>query len=111
MGAMNSPFNEVNGSAAEGNLALTMSGSEHTLVVRIETHRGPGDYPVRIHTGTCAAEGTLVRELNSVEGQEGGEGSSTTTFPMAEQPAGEYAVRVYDAQSGDVLACAEGPQM
>jgi hypothetical protein len=111
MGEMNSPFNEVDGSAAEGNLAFSLEGGEYTAVVRIETNRGPGDYPVRLHTGTCAAEGTLVRELTPVEGQEGGEGSSTSSIPASEMPAGEYAIRVYDAQAGNALACAEVPQM
>jgi hypothetical protein len=52
-----------------------------------------------------------VRELTPVEGQEGGEGSSTSSIPAGEMPAGEYAIRVYDAQAGNALACAEVPQM
>ena len=106
-GEVSAPFADVDGSAAEGMFTLTPAGGEYTAVVNIETHRGPGDYPVRIHSGNCAAEGTLVRELSSVEGQEGGEGSSRTNFPVADLPAGEYAVRLYDAQAGNALACAE----
>lgn len=110
-GEVSAAFSEVDGSAAEGMFVLSLAGGEYSAVVNIETHRGPGDYPVRIHTGNCGAEGTLVRELSSVEGQEGGEGSSRTSFPAADLPAGEYAVRLYDAQAGNALACADIPPM
>jgi hypothetical protein len=100
-------FAEVDGSAAGGNVNLTRSGEEYTAAVTIETHRGPGDYPIRIHSGTCATDGAVVLELNSVEGQEGGEGSSRTSFPVTQLPMGDHAVRIYDAQAGNVLACAD----
>jgi hypothetical protein len=106
-GGITALFAEVDGSSAGGSVVLTLAGGEYTAAVNIETHRGPGDYPIRVHSGTCATDGAVVRELSSVEGQEGGEGSSRTSFPAAELPMGDHAVRIYDAQAGNVLACAD----
>ncbi len=110
-GEVSAPFQDVYGSAAEGTFVLTLANGGYSAVVNIETHRGPGDYPVRIHSGNCAAEGTFVLDLTSVEGQEGGEGSSRSEFPATELPAGPHAVRLYDAQAGNALACAEIPEI
>jgi hypothetical protein len=71
----------VNQSAAEASASLTLNEGSYSVVVSIDTHRRPGEYPVEIHTGACDAMGPLAVELSAVEGQEGGEGQSRTTFP------------------------------
>lgn len=104
-------FEEIDESAAEGQLTLTPTDGSFTAVVAIDTHRGPGDYPVHILQGTCAEGGSIVVSLNSVTGQEGGEGQSSTTFPAADLPPGQYFVQLHDAQDNAPLACADLPPM
>lgn len=100
----------VNQSAAEGSISLTLSEGSYSAVVSIDTHRGPGEYPVEIHTGSCAAMGPLAVELTPVEGQEGGEGQSRTTFSASELPAGgSYYIELRDAQDDSVIGCGDLP--
>lgn len=106
-GEVSVEFQEVDASAAEGLVTLTLADGTYTAAVAMDTHRGPGDYPVEIRSGTCASAGDVVVELTSVQGQEGGEGRATTTFAATELPSGSYAVQLHDAQSGAVLACAD----
>jgi len=100
----------MNQSAAEGAVSLTRDGDIYSAVVSIDTHRGPGEYPVEIHSGSCATMGPLAVELTPVEGQEGGEGQSRTTFAASDLPAGSsHYIELRDAQDGSVLACADLP--
>lgn len=102
----------VNQSAAEGSVSLTLSEGSYSAVVSIDTHRGPGEYPVEIHAGSCAAMGPLAVELSAVEGQEGGEGQSRTTFSASELPAGgSYYIELRDAQDDSVLGCGDLPDL
>jgi len=102
----------MNQSAAEGAVSLTMDGDSYSAVVSIDTHRGPGEYPVEIHSGSCSTMGPLAVELTPVEGQEGGEGQSRTTFAASELPAGgSHYIELRDAQDGSVLACADLPAL
>lgn len=102
-------FSAVGGSAAEGAFRMTRDGDNFSAVVTIDTHRGPGDYPVHIHSGTCATGGSVAVPLESVEGGEGGEGQSRTTFPAADLPPGSYFVQLHDAQDQAAIACADLP--
>lgn len=105
-------FQEVDGSAAEGLVTLRLADGTYTAVVAMDTHRSPGDYPVAIHSGTCAAGGPVVVPLTSVQGQEGGEGQASTTFSASELPSGQsYFVQLNDSQDGSALACADLPAL
>ncbi len=102
----------VGGSATEGAVSLTLNEGSYSTVVSIDTHRGPGDYPVHIHTGSCAEGGSVVVPLTSVEGQEGGEGQSRTTFSASDLPAGgSYFVQLHDAQDQSAIGCADLPSL
>ncbi len=104
-------FSAVGGSAAEGAFRLTREGDSYSAVVTIDTHRGPGDYPVHIHSGSCASGGSVAVPLESVEGGEGGEGQSRTTFSAADLPPGSYFVQLHDAQDRAAIACVDLPAM
>lgn len=105
-------FAATGGSAAEGVFRLSPEGENYNAVVSIDTHRGPGDYPVHIHEGTCATGGSVVVPLTSVEGGEGGEGQSRTTFSAADLAAGgTYFVQLHDAQDQSPIACADLPPL
>lgn len=111
-GEVSAEFQEIDASAAEGLVTLTRADDTYTATVAMDTHRGPGDYPVAIHSGTCAAGGPVVVELTAVQGQEGGEGRATTTFPASQLPAGaSYFVQLNDAAGGGPLACADLPAL
>ncbi len=102
----------VGGSAAEGIVRLSLAEGTYTAVVAIDTHRGPGDYAVHIHGGSCSEGGSVTVPLTSVEGGEGGEGQSRTTFPAADLPeSGSYFVQLHDAQDRSPIACADLPAM
>ena len=102
----------VGGSATEGVVSLTLSEGSYSAVVLIDTHRGPGDYPVHIHAGSCAEGGAVVVPLTSIEGQEGGEGQSRTTFSASDLPAeGSYFVQLHDAQDQSAIGCADLPPL
>ncbi len=105
-------FAATGGSAAEGAFRLSREGDSYNALVSIDTHRGPGDYPVHIHEGTCATGGSVTVPLTSVEGGEGGEGQSRTTFSAADLPAGgAYFVQLHDAQDQSAIACADLPPL
>ena len=101
-------FAAVGGSAAEGTVRLVLEGDAYSAVVSIDTHRGPGDYPIEIHSGSCAATGALVAALTSVEGQEGGEGQSRSTLAASELPAGgSFYIELLDAQDSSLIGCGD----
>ncbi len=103
-------FEAVGGSAAEGAFRLALEQENYSALVSIDTHRGPGDYPVHIHAGSCAEGGSVTVPLTSVEGGEGGEGQSRTTFAAADLPeSGSYFVQLHDAQDRSPIACADLP--
>lgn len=106
-------FEAVGGSAAEGRFTLTLQGDMYAASVTIDTYRGPGDYPIEIHTGSCAEMGgPLVVVVTSVEGQEGGEGQSQGTFAASElAPGGSYYVDIHDAQSDEPIGCGDLPAL
>ena len=106
-------FMEVDGSTAEGAVRLTLEGDTYSALVSIDTHRGPGEYPIEIHSGTCAQiGGPMVVEVVAVEGQEGGEGQARGSFARSLLPAGgQYYIDIHDAQDGSVLACADLPEL
>lgn len=106
-------FMEVDASTAEGAVRLTLEGDTYSALVSIDTHRGPGEYPIDIHSGTCAEiGGPLVVEVVAVEGQEGGEGQARGSFARSQLPAGgQYYIDIHDAQDGSVLACADLPEL
>ena len=106
-------FEARGGSAAEGAFTLTLEGDTYAASVAIDTYRGPGDYPIEIHAGTCAGEeGPLVVLVTEVEGQEGGEGQSTGRFPASELAGGgPFYVDIHDAQDDTAIACADLPPL
>ena len=106
-------FEATSGSAAEGVFTLTLDGDTYAASVAIDTHRGPGDYPIEIHSGTCGGEmGPLVVAVTDVEGQEGGEGQSTGRFAASELAAGgSYYVDIHDSQDDSQIACADLPPL
>ena len=106
-------FEATGGSAAEGVFTLTLEGDTYAASVAIDTYRGPGDYPIEIHAGTCAAEeGPLVLLVTEVEGQEGGEGQSSGEFPASELAGGgPFYVDIHDAQDDTAIACADLPPL
>ena len=106
-------FQATNGSAAEGTVTLSLEGDTYAASVAIDTHRGPGDYPIEIHGGTCAGEmGPLVVAVTDIEGQEGGEGQSTGRFAASELAGGgPYYVDIHDAQDDSQIACADLPPL
>lgn len=106
-------FQATGGSAAEGVFTLTLDGDTYAASVAIDTYRGPGDYPIEIHSGTCSGEmGPLVVAVTDVEGQEGGEGQSTGRFAASElAAAGSYYVDIHDAQDDSQIACADLPPL
>ncbi len=106
-------FEATGGSAAEGAFTLTLEGDTYAASVAIDTYRGPGDYPIEIHAGTCAGgEGPLVLLVTEVEGQEGGEGQSSGRFPASELAGGgPFYVDIHDAQDDTAIACADLPPL
>jgi hypothetical protein len=97
---------------AEGSVIVRRSGDVYNVSVEVDTHIGPGDYPMHIHQGTCESGGPVVVTLSSVEGHEAGEGRATSTFPASElSPGTSYFVQIHHAQGGAPIACADLPPL
>jgi hypothetical protein len=96
---------------AEGTVTLTRDGDSIVTRVVAETHLNQGDYPMHIHEGTCAEGGRVVVPLTTVEGQESGEGTATTTFPASQlSPTGTYFIWIH-SPTGEPVACADLPPL
>jgi len=95
---------------AEGTLIFRREGSLISYDIFADSHMGPGDYPVRIHSGLCAAAGEVVTAIQTVTGSEAGDGEIRGTFEASLVPVGDYSVRLYNRNLGDVaISCANLP--
>ena len=100
-------FSPSRDSGVTGTGRVVHEGESVTLTVELSGLPGEGSYNAHIHTGTCAEIGGVAVRLNPVEGQAGGSGSASTSFPAADLPAeGNTLVQVHGAD-GPGIACAD----
>jgi hypothetical protein len=95
--------------AAEGVVTITRDGTQFIVVVAAESHLPQADYPTHIHEGRCADGGRVVASLVPIEGQEAGEGRSTTRIEASALTAtGNYFVQIH-APNGTPVGCGDLP--
>jgi hypothetical protein len=94
---------------AEGSIRITRDGSQFVVEVLAESHLPQADYPLHIHEGRCADGGRVVTQLLAVEGQEAGEGRSTTRVEASSlTPTGSYFIQIH-APNGTPIGCGDLP--
>lgn len=99
----------VTGYQATGHVHMERDGTNIVVNVDAESRLPQADYPLHIHEGRCAEGGRVVAALNSVEGQEAGEGRSMTRVEASTlSPTANYFVQLHSPQ-GAPIACADLP--
>ena len=112
MGAMSADFSPVDNSGVTGTIQVSEAAGG-TQIVAMLNAGGAGVHQGHIHSGTCAAPGPVVVQIESVTTDATGSGQATSTvdLPVGTVMNGQHIV-VYHAAGGEpgaIVACAAIP--
>jgi len=97
-----------NNSGITGDVTATHTASDVTVQISLNGLKDGQAYPAHIHQGTCASDGPVVVELDSITAS-GTTGQSTTTVEAAKLSANQsYFVQAHDP-TGAPVACSDLP--
>ncbi len=106
-------LNDMGGSGVTGTATLTDMGTTTDVDVTIDGGLTPGTHMNHIHTGTCAAQGPILENLENLEAAADGSVPSTSTViakPLSDFDDGNHYVAAH-ATDGTVVACGDNPAM
>jgi hypothetical protein len=110
-GQVTAEIRPLPGYQAEGDIRITRDGTQLVIEVIAESHLPQADYPLHIHEGRCAEGGRVLTQLTSVEGQEAGEGRSTSRIDASTVTAtGSYFIQIH-APNGTPVGCGDLPPL
>lgn len=100
----------VQNSGVGGDATITDRGEQTEILVRLTGTPANGSHPGHVHTGTCAAIGSVVQALQPITTDATGTGTMTTTItiPAMTIMNGQHVV-VYHGDGGTPVACADIP--
>jgi hypothetical protein len=101
-------FQPVNDSGIAGEATVTDRGAESEVMVRLTGASPNGTHPGHIHSGTCAAIGSVVQPLQEIATDATGTGTMTTTVAIAPMTLsnGQHII-VYHGEGGAPATCAQ----
>lgn len=101
----------ANGTAAQGTATITNNGNGTITIAVSMIGLGEGQHGFHIHQGSCAAQGTLVYDLQGLNADADGTASSTSTITadFASITSGKYYLDVpnYTTDSAYTASCGD----
>jgi hypothetical protein len=113
MGIERIDMNPIGESNVSGEASIAPDGQNTQVMVRL-MGATQGQKNGHIHTGTCDNLGPVVFELDPIQVQQGGGGTTTSTVnaPIEQVTAGSHVIAYHEAggQPGRPVVCGEIPQ-